>query len=198
MNTALFVNLSDRIPHTTKTMTTASKQVFYSPPQRLLTKRKKGEGGRPTLTVTIPFSFSTRLSRCDRRLQSASSSIRRTSATSLPRLAPRSARPSAHTSSTDDNSGSVVRKAGSLCDTNASASGPADPRGGVEVGGASESAGPEEQQQQQQQEGEEVLSPEEEKERRLSHKKCLRWLEGLPDKFSGMHVVQPMVHTDSR
>ncbi|KAL8576362.1 hypothetical protein ACOMHN_048929 [Nucella lapillus] len=165
--------------------TTATMQVFYSPPQSLLSKRKKREGGRPSLTVTIPFSFSTRLSRCDRRLQSACS-IRRASAASLPRLPPRSARPSATTTSSTDNSGSAIRRVGSLCDTT-SISALADPRCGAELETIEAEA-----------EDQPVLSPEEEKERRQSHKKCLRWLEGLPDKFSGMHIVQPMVHSDSR
>ena len=35
-------------------------------------------------------------------------------------------------------------------------------------------------------------------ERRLNIAKCQRWLEGLPDKFSGMHIVQQTVYSANR
>jgi hypothetical protein len=45
---------------------------------------------------------------------------------------------------------------------------------------------------------EEWLCPEELAERRLNEVKCRQWLDGLPDKFSGMHIVQQTLYTAHR
>lgn len=164
-----------------------AKQVYYSPPQALLPKRRNSGSGRSTtLTVAIPFSFSTRLSRRDKALRSAAS-IRRSQAVSLPRLTQQSARPSLATSrSTTTNSGSVVKKAASGCETSLVSA--ADPRSTVETGASETEA----------EEVKEVLSPEEEEERRQTKEKCVKWLQGLPGKFSGMHIVQQTIYTAHR
>lgn len=138
------------------------------------------------MTVTIPFSFSTRLSRCDKTLRSAAG-IRRSQAVSLPRLTQQSARPSLATSrSTTTNSGSMAKRTASGCETSLVSA--ADPRSTAGTGASEAEA----------EEAKEVLSPEEEEERRLNGEKCVKWLEGLPCKFSGMHVVQQTIYTAHR
>ena len=163
-------------------MATTTK-VFYSPPHKALLakRRKKHDDGRPTLTVAIPFSFSSRLQRCDRRVQSACS-IRRSRASSLPRLPPPSARPSVTTSATDLSGSKKTGSSVSAADRQSAA-------------GAGEDVAPA---MAEVEEAEEALSPEEEEERRVNDKKCLRWLQGLPSKFSGMHIVQQTVYTGNR
>ena len=71
-----------------------------------------------------------------------------------------------------------------------------DPRSAVGTGAseAEAAAATEEERERVKEKEVEVLSPEEQQDRRHSKEKCVKWLEGLPGKFSGMHIVQQTVY----
>ncbi|KAK7097428.1 hypothetical protein V1264_004412 [Littorina saxatilis] len=174
-----------------------AKQVFFNSPQALLARRRKSMGGggagggTSAITVTIPFTFSSRLSRQrSRRMQSAVSIRRSQTATPLPRLPQQSHRPSVTTSkSTTTNSGSVPpKRTASACETSEVSANAECPKSAVGTATSEVETNDES----------EMLSPEEERERKRTKKKCLEWLDGLPSKFTGMHIVQHIVYSGNR
>lgn len=234
------------------TMTAISpmaKEVFYHPPSSLMPKRtKSGSNGGPSLTVTIPFTFSTRLTRERSRIEDIETrtrtgsgvgvrpqrrepppfSGRRSKTPSLPKLLQQiqppppmqqqhrhkfqepptttSERPSETASkSTTTNSGSLAKRTGSRCEQNPLTSRLKERAETGEVAASSNRDDLVETvlrvdylEADEEELGENVLSPLEYKERRLNEAKCRQWLQGLPAKFSGMHIVQQTLYTAHR